>query len=338
MICVLISGLWTSFTFMIYSAIKNICWHNCGYVKTKFICHPFVYSKTNGVHLLSTTLTYHSLLMDYFPDDFVEEQSKKYEEEKAQICIKCENCGITAQIMLQLMLVPLVFWNQLWILFILANGAELTGLYIMDDKNYKGILTKRKDYTKGNMIFYLARVAAYQGKLQGELCREFIEQAKNGNDRKRFELYQLKSIKAQSICSAACGKGENALFDYFYEYENLRELREITNEIGQEKLECLKIFADSVVLKKLRGRKRIILNQLEKISIYFQAGVQKDLCEIWIDMLKERKVCQTIDSRFDQTKQILSDTDIYNWKIYKEYSRAWEELHDRLLQYVQNFA
>ena len=34
--------------------------------------------------------------------------------------------------------------------------------------------------------------------------------------------------------------------------------------------------------------------------------------------------------KYDQTKQILSDTDIYNRKIYREYNEAWQQLYRSL--------
>ena len=131
----------------------------------------------------------------------------------------------------------------------------------------------------------MARSAAYQGKLYGELMNELLFQAKNNQEFVRFSLLFYKTLKAQCICSSIRGGIDDELFHYIEEENILHHLQELTSFVGQEKLELLKIFVDSAVLNKNQQQKQWLHQKFSKLDYEFVQNIGDSLFDIWRNML-----------------------------------------------------
>lgn len=333
LLCILCAGVglcWVTFSFFVASLVRNITWQRMGYHQCFYIIFPFVYLKGEGFHLISTTLSYHCALFDSLPKDFVEQQSKDYNSNRNQLCVICERNAMIAYGAVNIILVGLLFLDFSWILVLLTIWLQATYMYIMDTPEHKGLYTKYKDYNNEKAIFYLAKSAAYQGKLYGELMNELLFQAKNNQEFVRFSLLFYKTLKAQCICSSIRGGIDDELFHYIEEENFLHHLQELTSFVGQEKLELLKIFVDSAVLNKNQQQKQWLHQKFSKLDYEFVQNIGDSLFDIWRNMLVGEIPKGVTNHKYDQTKQILSDTDIYNRKIYREYNEAWQQLYRSL--------
>lgn len=329
-ICVVIDICWLCFSSFVFSCVRNITWRYYGYKDLFYLLFPFVYSKGNGFHLLSTTLTYNSLLFDSIPEDFIMDQVDEYRIERNKICAISERNAIIAFVILNLILVNLLFIDCSWVLVVATIWLRSFFLCIVDINEYKGLYTKYIDYKSNKVIFYLAKSAAYQGKLTGNLRKELFSQVESNEEYKRFEFYLYKSLKVQCMHMAVRGGIDNELFDYVENKSAIHDVNIITNATGQERLECLKILADSAVLNDNHEQKQILYKDFIEMDINFVQNIGKTLFGIWEKMLRDEIVEEEINHKFDQTKQILSDSDIYNRKIYRVYDDTWKQLHECL--------
>lgn len=335
-LCVVINICWLCVSSFVFSLIRNITWRHYGYRKLFYLFFPFVYSKENGFHLLSTTLTYNSLLFDGIPEDFIMDQVDEYKAERNRICAVCERNAIIVYIIFNMILIGLLFIDYSWILVISTIWLQSFSLCIVDINEYKGIYTKYKDYQSNNAVFYLAKSAAYQGKLAGNLRKELFLQVETNEEYARFEFYLFKSLKVQCVHMAVRDGVDNELFHYIENKSVIHDVNIIMNATGQERLECLKILADSAVLNDNHEQKQILYQDFIKMDTNFVQNIGRTLFGIWEKMLRDEIVEEEINHKFDQTKQILSDIDIYNRKIYREYDNAWTQLNERLRNRIYN--
>ena len=325
-LCVLLSMCWLSLSFFLFSLARNLTWYYYGYKKCFWLCFPFVYSRQNGIHLLSNTLTYNSLLFDGIPEDFVVEQVEKYEAERNHMCAVCERNAMIVYSVLNVILAGIVVIDYSWILVLLAIWVQTIIMYIMDAPEYKGVYTKYMDYKSDDAIFYLAKAAAYQGMLEGNLRTELLVQAERSEAYTRFEFYLYKSLRVQCTYMALSGGVDKELFEYLENKDIISNVNVIVNATGQERLECLKVLADSAVLNDNQEQKDILYRNFVKLDMEFVQNTGETLFDIWRKMLRDETVDREINHKFDQTKQILSNSDIYNRKIYKEYDKTWKQL------------
>ena len=92
---------------------------------------------------------------------------------------------------------------------------------------------------------------------------------------------------------------------------------------------------DSAVLNKNQQQKQWLHQKFSKLDYEFVQNTGGGLLDIWRNMLVGQIPEGETNHKYDQSKQILSDTDIYNRKIYREYNEAWQQLY-RCLQEVIN--